>query len=326
MLCIHNTSMDPIFNVAAEEYLLKDRGEDFFVLWCSRPSIIIGKHQNAYAEINFEFVRENDIEVVRRLSGGGAVFHDPGNINYTFIRSVPPGTGIDFVRYTTPILEVLQDLGVDAQLTGRSDLTIAGWKFSGNAQYIYRNRVLHHGTMLFSSEIKNLSAALQVNPDSYQDRAIQSNRSTVTNIQQHLSRQMGILEFIDLVMEYVVSCNPDTALYRLTAQDKQNIQRYSREKYATWEWNFGFSPPYSFARSSRFMNTPVEIHLKVRQGIIQTVRISGDFADHQTISDLEERLTGVSHRHDTILETMHKVPFFARLEADSLEGFIQLMF
>ena len=164
MLCIHDKHTDPFFNLAAEEYVLKNFTEDCFMLWRNGPSIIVGKHQNTLAEINLDWVRANNIKVVRRLSGGGAVFHDLGNLNFTFIVSGEDGNLVDFRKFTKPILEVLQKLGVEAKFEGRNDLTIKGMKFSGNAEHVHKNRTLHHGTLLFSSVMADLSQALKVNP------------------------------------------------------------------------------------------------------------------------------------------------------------------
>ena len=326
MLCIHNTHTDPAFNIAAEEYFLKDRTEDFFLLWRSQRSIIVGKHQNTYAEINLDFVRRHNIAVLRRLTGGGTVFHDPGNINYTFIRNVPPGTGIDFERYTRPILDILQGLGVEARLTGRSDLTIGGFKFSGNAQYIYRNKVLHHGTMLFSAKILDLSEALKVVPSRYEDKAIQSKRSQVTNIQEHLSEPIGILEFIDRVMDHVVSSDPAADAYEFSRHDTVNINRYREEKYSTWEWNFGSSPPYSFSRTGQVDGKKVEIRLSVKGGRILTINLKGELISQDTASFLAQALMDKLHKPEVVLEVLQRLPSDIRMGRDTMEQVARLMF
>ncbi len=325
MLCIHNTNTEPAFNLAVEEYLLRDRGENFFMLWRSRPSIIVGKHQNANAEINRDFVREHKIIVLRRLSGGGTVFHDLGNINFTFIQNAAPGTGIDFRRYTEPILEVLHSLGVDARFEGRNDLRINGLKFSGNAQYIYRDRVLHHGTLLFSSKITDLSAALKVNPLQYTDKAIKSVRSRVTNISEHLQKPMKSTEFIELVMEHILSRYDSARRYQLTEGDISLVERYQREKYETWEWNFGSSPQYSYRNSGRTKRGDVEFQINVEKGCILDIRIVGDFLTPEAISMLEKGLIGVPHEHDTILHALRQIPpdiYSPGVSAEELVSFL----
>lgn len=185
MLCIHHHSTDPYFNIATDEYIFKHINEDCFMLWRNDNAIIVGKHQNTLAEINLDYVKEKDIKVVRRLSGGGAVYHDLGNLNFTFTRTSDNEDMVDFRRYTKPILEVLQGLGIDAKFEGRNDLTIEGKKFSGNAEHVFKNKVMHHGTLLFSSEIKDVSGALKVNPLKYQGRGTKSVPKRVTNISNH---------------------------------------------------------------------------------------------------------------------------------------------
>ena len=183
MLCVNNIYTDPYFNMAMEEYFLKNFTENIFILWRNEPAVIVGKHQNSLAEINVDYVTEKGIKVVRRLTGGGAVFHDLGNINFTFIEN---GSKPDFQKFTRPILDVLIDLGVDARFEGRNDLTIGGRKFSGNAIAVWKNRTLEHGTLLFSAVMEDLSGALKVNPLKFEDKAVKSTRSRVTNISEHL--------------------------------------------------------------------------------------------------------------------------------------------
>ena len=189
MLCIKDSHTDPYFNIAADEYALKYLEDDCFMLWRNEPSIIVGKHQNTLAEINVDYVMKNNIKVVRRISGGGAVFHDLGNLNFTFVKNAGEDAQGDFRKFTQPILDVLQSMGINAKFEGRNDLTIDGKKFSGNAESIWKNRVLHHGTLLFSAVMTDLSAALKVNPLKFQDKAVKSVRSRVTNISEHLDRK-----------------------------------------------------------------------------------------------------------------------------------------
>ena len=196
MLLIYNEKTNPYFNLAMEEYFLKNTNEDLFLLWRNESAIVVGKNQNTLSEINYEYIKEHDIKVVRRQSGGGAVFHDLGNLCFTFI-ACNNNSFSDFKRFTMPIVEALKGLGINAEFSGRNDLLIDGQKFSGNAQYNYQNKVMHHGTLLFSSEINDVSAALKVKPIKFEGKSVKSVKSRVTNISEHLKQPMTVLEFKD---------------------------------------------------------------------------------------------------------------------------------
>ena len=307
MLCINDHHTDPYFNLAAEEYVLKNFSENFFMLWRNEPSVIVGRHQNSLAEINVDFVRENNIKVVRRLTGGGAVFHDLGNINFTFIESVRGENLIDFQKYTKPIIEVLQQLGVDARFEGRNDLTIEGRKFSGNSEHVYRNRVLHHGTLLYDSVLTDLSGALKANPAKFNDKAVKSVRSRVTNISEHLPKALELEKFRDLVFSHVLENYPDSEAYDYTEQDIAGINRLRDEKYSRWEWNFGQSPNYNMIKSIRSGGGHIEVHLDVQNGFINQVRIFGDFFNIGDIGDIELLLANTPHKEADIRKKLDQI-------------------
>ncbi len=301
MLIILRHSTDPYFNLATEEYVLKNFDEDSFMLWRNAPSIIVGKHQNTLAEINVEYVKQHNIPVVRRLSGGGAVFHDLGNLNFTFIQKGKEETLIDFRKYTLPILEVLQKLGIAAKFEGRNDLTIDGLKFSGNAEHVWKNRVLHHGTLLFSAHMPNLTQALHADPLKFQGKAVKSVRSRVTNISEHLQSTMDVNQFATLIREHMVEKYPDARLVELTDEDHDKIHDLVREKYSTWEWNFGYSPNYNFRKLLRTEKTgTIEFDFDVQNGTIQHIKIFGDYFNRLETEDIETALTGVPHQETAI--------------------------
>ncbi len=294
-LCINQTSTDPYFNLAAEEYFLKNFQEDFFMLWRSRPSVVVGKHQNALAEINHEFVRENQIPVARRLSGGGTVFHDPGNVNFTFIRNVANISEVNFKVFTVPVVEALKKLGVEAYTTGRNDLVIDGKKISGNAEHIHRNRVLHHGTLLFNSRLDALKGALKVDLSKFEDKSIQSNRSEVTNIANYLPNPISVEEFTNFLFSEISQNYSEFQVYEPTAADNAAIEKLSVEKYQTWDWIFGYSPRYRFTNKQETANGPIQISLLVEKGHIAEVSLSGAIS-----CELSQKITEtlMSCRHD----------------------------
>jgi len=300
MICIQNHHTDPYFNLAAEEYLLKNFTADCFMLWRNEPSIIVGKHQNTLAEVNLGYVLANNIKIVRRLSGGGTVFHDPGNLNFTFIREGEEGKLVDFRKFTTPILEVLHHLGVNAVFEGRNNLTINGLKFSGNAEHVYKNRTLHHGTLLFSSVLSDLSQALQVNPTKYTDKAVKSVRSEVTNISGHLKHPMKVEEFSELIMRHIRENHGGDQIYSFTEEDSKAIGRLRDEKYSCWEWNFGYSPKYDFRRELAANNQRTGIHIRAEKGVIREISITGDLLHDRAGEEIAQALLGVRHDPEAI--------------------------
>lgn len=312
--CFHNRNTDPAFNLAAEEYLLRQSEEDVFMLWRNEPSIIIGRNQNALAEVDLPFVEASGLQVVRRLSGGGAVYHDLGNVNFTFIQSRSSGPRIEFERYTDPIVDALAEMGLAAKFEGRNDLTLNGRKISGNAQFLHKNRVLHHGTLLFSSDLTVLGQALKVDPAKFQDKAVKSIASRVTNIVDHLPYPISVERFIERILAHRLKRDPAAAPYHWQEADLESIESLRRSRYGSWEWNFGRSPDYAFQRKSRTSGGTLEIHLQVEEGRVERARILGDFLGLREIREIEEALAGVRHDPEAIR---------SRLEGFELAEFVQ---
>ena len=297
--CLNQPKTNPYFNLAAEEYFLKNFQEDFFMLWRSRPSVVVGKHQNALAEINHEFVRTHQIPVARRLSGGGTVFHDPGNLNFTFIRNVANISEVNFKVFTVPVIEALKKLGVEAYTSGRNDLLIDGKKISGNAEHVHRNRVLHHGTLLFDSHLEALKGALKVDLSKFEDKAVQSNRSEVTNIFNHLHKPISVEEFTDFIFGEISRNYPEFQIYELTLEDFKAIQKLSIEKYQTWDWIFGYSPRYRFSNTLKTENGEIGISLLVEKGHITEVSVSGAIPVELS-HRISEVLLGCRHDYEAV--------------------------
>jgi lipoate-protein ligase A len=328
MLCITRHETDPYFNLAAEEYAMEhfDRNwpysRDCFMLWRNAPAVIIGRHQNTLAEINVEYVRERNIPVVRRLSGGGAVFHDLGNLNFTYIaESDSHRNEVDFRRFTRPILDALRDMGIDARFEGRNDLTIGGRKFSGNAEYLHNGRILHHGTLLFSTDMAHVGAALRPDPAKFADKAVKSVRGRVTNISEHLPRPMTVLQFRDCLMAHIMATTPGATAYAFSAADVTAIERLRDEKYATWEWNYGHSPRYNFNKRIRTGGGMVEAALEVDAGVIRSAHFYGDFFTRRDPAEVAAALVGSPHREDDLRLrlTGFDVPdWFVNISADEL--------
>ena len=305
-ICVQQKEADPYFNLAAEEYLLKNFTEDVFMLWQSESAIVVGKHQNALAEINHRYVYENGIHVARRLSGGGTVFHDPGNLNFTFIKMVDRIDQVNFRIFTQPIVEVLKKLGLEAYSSGRNDLLLEGKKISGNAEHVFKRRVLHHGTLLFDSHLEKLRNALKVDLSRFEDKAVQSNRSEVANIIDFIEEKMSVQQFADFIFEGIKSTNPDARIFEFSEEDKRAIQQLRDEKYTTWEWIYGYSPKYKFTNQMQLNGKQISFTLQVIKGIIDSIEWRGDLSTEHAIV-LSNTLLGARHDYLELADKFKKI-------------------
>jgi lipoate-protein ligase A len=299
MKLIKVESTDLAYNLALEEYFVRNSTEEFFMLWQAKDSILLGVNQNAFAEINVEFVENNHIQVVRRMSGGGAVYNDLGNTNFCFISNGGMNDISDFKKFASPILEVLIQMGVNASFSGRNDLTIDGKKFSGNAQYKIKQRMLHHGTLLFSSDIVTLTQSLNPSEAKFDDKTVKSVRSRVTNIKDHLNDDMDIYEFKNVIYEYV-SKKYDCDFYELTSYDKEQIEIIANEKYRTWDWNFGKKHTFAYKIEKKFLGGLIDMNLDVKNGKISEIKFFGDFFGNKSISEIENAFVGRDLNKDDI--------------------------
>ena len=285
---------DPSYNLAMEQYVFDclPRDRMYFMLWQNDNAIIVGKYQNTIAEINEEAVRERGIRVVRRLSGGGAVYHDMGNLNFTFITDVGESNALDLKLFCEPVVRTLATLGVKAEVNGRNDITIDGKKFSGNSQYIRQGRVMHHGTIMFDSDLSVVSEALRVDPTKIQTKGIRSVRSRVTNVAEHLPEKVTLPEFRRILLENILKENPGEA-YPLTQDDLAAVEKLRAERYATWDWNYGFSPVCTMLRRRRVDGCGmIEAYITVEHGKIAALSFKGDFFSASEPDELAAHFVG----------------------------------
>ena len=275
MYCITLESTNPFLNLAIEEILLKNTKEEYLVLGINNPSVIIGKHQSANMEVNAEFVYNKNIPVIRRISGGGTVFHDTGNLNFTFIRQSEAGQQVNFRKYTEPVIDFLQSVGVDAKFEGKNDLKVGGLKISGNAEHVHRKRILHHGTLLFSSSLEILRNSLRKDNSCYSSRAVPSNPSSVTNLNQILKGFKDIYEFRTEMMNYLLKKIPDSESHQLPGFQLEEAALLASSKYIKWEWNYAYGPEYIFTNRIWIRGNSHQCKLFVKEGIIQECEIEG---------------------------------------------------
>jgi lipoate-protein ligase A len=306
MLCINIKNTNPFYCLAAEEYLLKNFNDDIFMLWQSENTVVVGKHQNALGEVNYRFVRENNITVARRISGGGTVFHDSGNVNFSFIKNVKSPDEISFSQFTQPVVAALAKLGITATTSGRNDLLIEGKKVSGNAEHIFKNRVLHHGTLLYNSDLKNLGQAIKVIPGKYESKAVQSNRSEVANISQFLKSELSVLEFIGFLIDVQLEYSKNS-FYKLTEKDTREIDNLVKNQFITRDWNFGFSPKYTFKNVVKIDGKNLSVQLNVKKGKITDCKIEGDYFSDKQAESISIKLQNRWHLFDDIKEILNKI-------------------
>lgn len=321
---------DPYINLAIEEYVLQNFGEEdtYLLFYINEPSIIIGKNQNSIEEINRKYVEENNIKVVRRLSGGGAVYHDKGNLNFSFITKDDGDSFHDFAKFTEPVVRALNKMNVPAELIGRNDLLIEGRKFSGNAQFSTKGRMFSHGTLMFDSEIEHVVQALNVSQEKIESKGIKSIRSRVANITEFLEEKMTMEEFKETILKYIFDVEnvEDVPEYKLSEQDWKNIHTLSEERYQKWDWNYGKSPAYNVKMSHKFPSGLLDVRLDVKKGMIEKCTIFGDFFGLGDVKDIENQLIGVRHERAAVEKALENIDIPYYLGKITKEEFVDLIY
>ena len=310
------------FNLALEEYVFESLSKDYnyFILWQNAPTVVIGRHQNTFSEVNASYIRENNIRVVRRLSGGGAVYHDLGNLNFTFIQNAA-GKEPDLALFCHPIAQAIRTLGAEAEVNGRNDITVGGLKFSGNAQYVKEGRVMHHGTILFDSDLSRAGLALTPDPEKIVAKGVKSVRSRMTTVREHLPGNISLSDFKTLLLEKLFAGQP-MEQYFLTEADIAAVEELRRNRYGTWDWNWGGSPACDLIRKKRVEGCgTVECRLTVKDGRIADAAFRGDFfssRDPQLLADRFVGLRPVSEDYQKALEGENVSDYFVGLSAEDL--------
>lgn len=330
MIFVDNKGIhDPRINLAIEEYLLKTMDvekEPVLLFYINQPSIIIGKNQNTIEEINTDYVEDNGIIVVRRLSGGGAVYHDLGNLNFSFITNDDGDSFMNYKKFTQPVVDALAKMGVNAELSGRNDILAEGRKVSGNAQFSTKGRMFSHGTLMFDTEIDAVVSALKVKKDKIESKGIKSIRSRVANISEFLKEQMTVEEFRLEILKSIFGGEENIRYYELTEDDWANIHKLSEERYQTWAWNFGKSPRFNIQKTHRFPTGGIDIRLEVNHGVMEEVHIFGDFFGVGDMADIEQRLVGTNYDRAAIAKALADIDIPTYFGGISTEDFLQLIY
>ena len=324
---------DASLNIALETYLVENRlaDEPILLFYINDPSIIIGRNQNTIEEVNQPYVDANNIRVVRRMSGGGAVYHDRGNFSFCFIKD-DDGSFRDFASFTKPVIEALHKMGVEgAELQGRNDLLIDGKKFSGNAMYAKNGRMTAHGTILFDADLDEVTNALKPRKEKIESKGIKSVRSRVTNIKPYVDEKYQSLsteEFRDLLLLEIfgVTRREDVPEYYLTEEDWVNVREIQAERFGNWDWNYGKSPEFNLEKSHKFPFGFVDFKFDVKDGLIKDVRIYGDFFGLGDISDLEEALKGVKFERQALAQALETLDLNKYLGKITQEEIIAMIF
>lgn len=331
MKYIESHSYDPHYNLAFEEYIFKYLPLDdggYVTLWQNGPAVIIGKNQNAWAEINEKYLEDNDVKLIRRITGGGAVYHDLGNLNFSFITKDKGQGKIDFKAYYEPIVAALRALGAPAELSGRNDITVDEKKVVGASQSIWGGRVLSNGCILFDVKMENLAQALTVRPEKLKSKGVSSVRARVSNIKPYVGEDKTVEDFKALLLKEIFKAfGEEMQEYVLTEEDIKGIEKIKNERFGLRSWNWGKSPKGSHKKSVKFPYGFVELSFDVVGGKLENFIIQGDFFGTKDVVEIAEALNGVEYEKHAVakaLESFDLVPYLGA--GSTAEDFVELMF
>lgn len=315
-------STKPSFNLATEYYLFQYFEEDVIIIWQNHECVVLGCNQNAYKELNLDYIKQNKIEVVRRISGGGAVFHDLGNVNFTFITKNKTNTSLE--TFTTPVINILKLLGINAKHSGRNDIVINEQKISGNAQYIEGNKILHHGTLMYNVSHNKLTKCLNVNKDKIISKGLNSVRARVTNISSHLQASLSVDEFINVLYQGFIDTNLDIKTLKLNQTQINQIKVIEKNKFANENWIYGTKYNYSIANSKYLVGVGlIEIYIEIDVNLkILDFQILGDFFAKTNTKYFTEQFINKEFKYEIIkniiLSTNNFNNYFLNLKKEQL--------
>ncbi len=301
-------------------YLLKELNlnDDVFLFWRTVPTLMIGKHQNTIEEINYDYVKEKKICVVRRITGGGTIYTDPNGWQFSYIIK-KPFMNIDFTEYVKPVINALAQQGIEASYNDRNDIYIKGKKISGNSQYCDEQCGLHHGSILFNTDLDELVRAITVSDDKIISKGIKSVRERVTNIKDYFDREINSIAFKNLIVNEILKNNEKR--YILTLNDIDRVNEIRNQKFKSWEWNYGKSPKFNIIKSKRCKGGKIEFHLNIKKGYIAECKIYGDFFCKGDINYVSKALEGCFYKEENIraiLKEINAESIFYKFSIDEL--------
>lgn len=321
MIYIENNSTNPFYNFALEYYLIHEKelpDNQIFLFWRTEPTVMIGRYQNTLEEINEKFVKENNIHVVRRITGGGTIYTDFGGWQFSLITK-GKADQIDFKKYIEPIIDALNQMGVAAEFNSRNDLVIENKKFSGNAQCMRNGYTLHHGSLLFETNLEQMVKCLTVDDYKIISKGIKSVKERVTNISDHLPESIDTIKFKDNMVNSIMKNSK--IQYTLTDEDNAKINKIAKEKFESWQWNYGKSPKFNITKTGRFNGGKVEFKLDVNKGKIESCNLYGDFFGNVDVEEFCNSLVGIEYTKESIKKVLKKKPidqFFFNISLEEL--------